>query len=77
MRVQVVRDTSVVQWRVVAKDGAAWPAARQGMSPARRPLSVGETVDVELTPDAPGDLRVEARSVGGALLGVLPIHVQE
>src|SRR5258708_30434812 len=34
--------------------------------PTRRSSDLGETVDVELTPDAPGDLRVEARRSPGA-----------
>lgn len=40
-----------VSWRLVAKDGAALPAAAQAAEPARQALSVGETVDVEF--DAP------------------------
>jgi hypothetical protein len=37
------------------------------------PISIGETVDLELeTPDAPGDLRLDVR-LGGINLAVHPI----
>jgi len=72
-----LRDTALVQWRVVAKDGAAIPVERQVTGPAHRIVSIGETVDVELAPGAPADLRLEARAATGLLLGVLPIRVRD
>ena len=75
MRVELRRDTVVARWRPLAKDGAELPVSLQVARPARSPLAIGETPDVELTPDAPGELRVEARTAPGALLGVLPVRV--
>ena len=75
MRMELRKDSAVVMWRVIAKDGAQLPAARQDVGPARQPISIGETVDVEVTPTAPGDMRLEARTVGGGLLGVIPVLV--
>ncbi|HWJ22231.1 MAG TPA: multicopper oxidase domain-containing protein [Gemmatimonadaceae bacterium] len=75
MRVELRRDTVVARWRPLAKDGAELPVSLQVARPARSPLAIGETLDVELTPDAPGELRVEARTAPGALLGVLPVRV--
>jgi FtsP/CotA-like multicopper oxidase with cupredoxin domain len=57
--VRVRRDSSLVTWRAVAKDGFALPAsqARVGASAAR--VTSGETADFELTPDRPGELILE------------------
>lgn len=59
MWVRVRRDSSLVSWRAVAKDGFALPTAqaRVGASAAR--ITSGETADFELTPDTPGKLTLE------------------
>lgn len=75
---------SVLAWRLVAKDGADLPG-HPGSRLARQFLGVGETADVEITPTAPGDLRLEARfglapsgvPVGPVVVaGTYPIHVR-
>jgi manganese oxidase len=66
--VRVRRDSSLVSWRAVAKDGFALPAsqARVGRSAAR--VTSGETADFELTPDKAGELTLE---IGTPTLGLL------
>ena len=49
-------------WRPVAKDGAELPASARVASPARVRMGIGETFDVEVTPEAVGDLRLEVRT---------------
>jgi FtsP/CotA-like multicopper oxidase with cupredoxin domain len=51
----IVRDSSVVSWRPLAKDGAALPAAVAVAGPARRRLNVGETFDAEFIAPAAGE----------------------
>ncbi len=51
----VRRDSTVLTWRPLAKDGADLPAALAVEGPARRRLGVGETFDAEFTPPAPGE----------------------
>jgi len=51
----VRRDSTVLTWRPLAKDGADLPAALAVAGPARRRLAVGETFDAEFTPPAPGE----------------------
>ncbi len=55
----------------------ARPNMRRAVRPARQPISIGETIDVEITPAAAGALRLEARTGAGVLLGVLPVRVTE
>ena len=75
MRMELYQDTTLMAWRVIAKDGADLPQDARALRPARQPVSIGETVDVELFAARPGDYRLEARTAGGALLGTLPIRV--
>jgi Putative multicopper oxidases len=55
----IFRDTSLVSWRRVAKDGADLPPTQAILVPARQNIEVGETFDVELTLE-PGDYRLVA-----------------
>jgi FtsP/CotA-like multicopper oxidase with cupredoxin domain len=80
VRLELLREREIAAWRPVAKDGAELPAAGRGVSPARTRLGIGETYDVELTPEAPGDLRLELRAgvrwpAPSVLLTQLPIRV--
>jgi hypothetical protein len=71
-------DTTLLAWRELAKDGADLPAARRGARTAVRQISIGETVDVEFTPEAAGDLALAVvlggRLTGRPVLGTLPIR---
>ncbi|MDQ3520204.1 MAG: multicopper oxidase domain-containing protein [Gemmatimonadota bacterium] len=76
MRMELRQDTTALAWRMMAKDGAELPAARQASRPARQQISIGETYDVEFTPTTTGILRLEARTGNGVvLLAVMPIRV--
>jgi FtsP/CotA-like multicopper oxidase with cupredoxin domain len=75
MRVDLWRDSTTLQWRLLARDGADLPEADRGMRPARQAVSIGQTADVEITPTAPGDLRLEARASSLVTLGTLRLKV--
>ena len=71
IRVEVRRDTTLLSWRPLAKDGGELPAARQLARPARQVISIGETYDFELTPAAAGEYRLEVRKGSGSVLAVM------
>ena len=76
---ELMRDSALVPARDLAKDGADLPSWRRVSRAAIRTLSIGETLDMEVTPDAPGDLRLEVR-LGGPLgnhplFATMPIRV--
>src|SRR6266850_2737793 len=71
IRVELRRDTTLLSWRALAKDGGELPAVRQLARPARQVISIGETYDFELTPAAAGEYRVEVRRGSGTLLAVM------
>lgn len=79
IRVELRRDSTLLAWRNVAKDGADLPSSRQVAGVARHDISIGETFDIEVTPDAVGDMRLDmrigGRFINGPILGVLPIRV--
>lgn len=50
---------STVQWKVVAKDGAALPPAQLNVSEADLGITVGEIYDVEYRADAPGLINLD------------------
>jgi FtsP/CotA-like multicopper oxidase with cupredoxin domain len=76
---RVTHDSSLVEWRAVAKDGFTLPAAQATLRPSRAQVSSGETADFELTPDRQGELSLEigVPRRGGAVLieGVVKLHV--
>ena len=59
---EVLRDSTVVQWRPVAKDGLTLPSSQASMQRALKSLWVGETFDVEFAPTEPGRYRLRVRA---------------
>jgi manganese oxidase len=74
LRLELQRDTTVIQWRILARDGAELPPERKVMRRAVQPLSIGQTMDVEITPTTTDPLRLEARGASGLRLGSLEIR---
>lgn len=74
----IARDTMLVRWRALAKDGFDEPPAEQRAHPARQIVAVGETYDFEYTPTSPGTLQLEIRTNGRdhQLLIRVPIRVE-
>ena len=70
------RDTTLLAWRAVAKDGMDLPPDQARVRPARQQMGNGETFDFEFTPDAPGAYRVVVTSGVGAVLVTMPIRVR-
>lgn len=75
LRYELVRDSLVATWRPLAKDGMEWPAARRVIRPASEVLGIGETMDVEFFPTAPGDFVLEVRTPMGVVLGRVTLRV--
>ena len=65
----IIRDSTVMRWRRLAKDGADLPPSQAVMSPARQSVNVGETFDAEILLE-PGEYRLTAVSPNG------PFHNQ-
>ena len=72
-----LRDTMLVQWRPVAKDGADLPEQDRALRAAAQVVSIGETRDVEFVPAERGTLRLEVRPGSlGRLTVRVPIRIE-
>ena len=76
MIVRLLRDSTLVTWRPVAKDGMDIPPERATTRPAMQQMGNGETYDFELTPTTPGDLKLTVRSAANDLLVTMPVRVR-
>ena len=76
MRMRLLRDASLLEWRAVAKDGMELSADQAVSGSAEIQMGNGETYDFEFVPSAPGDIRVDVTNAGGVLLVSMPIRVK-
>ena len=76
MIARVMRDSTALTWRAVAKDGRDLPQDQVTVRPAVQQLGNGETYDFEFVPSAPGDVNFTVSSAAGSLLVTMPIHVR-
>jgi FtsP/CotA-like multicopper oxidase with cupredoxin domain len=76
MIARLMRDSTALTWRAIAKDGRDLPQDQATVRPAVQQLGNGETYDFELVPSAPGDVTFTMSSAVGALLVTMPIHVR-
>ena len=76
MIVRVLRDSTLVTWRAMAKDGMELPPDRATTRRAQQQMGNGETYDFELVPTAAGDLRITVSSAAGAVLATVPVRVR-
>jgi FtsP/CotA-like multicopper oxidase with cupredoxin domain len=75
LRVALRQDSSLVRWKLLARDGADLPAGRQVEEPGERALTIGQTLDVELRPQRAGTMRLSTIANAGPLLGALELRV--
>jgi len=59
LHVRLVRDSALLSWRPVAKDGFTLPPVQATVRPSVVNLPSGETADFEFTPDRPGEVALE------------------
>jgi manganese oxidase len=76
MIARLLRDSSLVTWRIIAKDGMPIPPERATMRPSVQQMGNGETYDFELTPATAGELRLTVSAAAGQLLATVPVHVR-
>jgi multicopper oxidase len=73
LNLRLVRDSALLSWRPIAKDGFTLPAAQATARPSAVNLPSGETADFEFTPDRPGELALELWSGPGGGSGGIPM----
>lgn len=76
MVTRLLRDSSLVTWRAIAKDGMDLPRDQATSRPAMQQMGNGETYDFEVIPSAVGELRLTVSSAVGVLLVSMPVRVR-
>ena len=69
LNIRLVRDSTVLAWRPIAKDGFALPAAQAVVRTSVVNLPSGETADFEFIPDRPGEVVLEIGASGEQVQG--------
>ena len=77
MITRLLRDSTLVTWRAIAKDGMDLPAARATEQPAMQQVGNGETYDFEFVPTVAGPLRLTVTAAANGLLATLAVRVSE
>ena len=77
MIARLQRDSTLLTWRAIAKDGMDLPRDQATVRPAMQQSGNGEAYDFEFIPTAPGDLRFTMSSAAGQLLVTQMIRVRE
>jgi len=75
-RISMWKSDSLLVWRPLARDGADLPASLQTSAPARKTISIGNTLDVDFVAEQPGDLRLAVHTAAGRPLAAMPVHVR-
>ncbi|HJU76115.1 MAG TPA: multicopper oxidase domain-containing protein [Gemmatimonadaceae bacterium] len=76
LRVRLVRDSALVSWRPIAKDGFTLPPTQATVRPSMVNLPPGETADFEFTPDRPGEVVLEMGPLNQPIQGRLVFRVR-
>ena len=77
LRVRLIHNGVLEQWRVIAKDGADLPPAQLRFSAADMGITVGETYDVEYQAQTPGLADLEIRETGFPTPVTLPLKFSD
>lgn len=73
LQVRMVKDDALVDWKVVACDGAAFPPAQLKTTKAAMGITVGQTYDVEYRADSPGLVNLEIWQTNYPMRVTLPM----
>lgn len=77
MIARMLRDTTVLAWRAIAKDGMDLPSELATVRPASQQLGNGEAYDFEFVPTAVGDITFTVWPGNlASLLVAMPIRVR-
>jgi manganese oxidase len=76
MRMRLLRDSTLLEWRALAKDGMQLPPDQALVSASEIQMGNGETYDFDFVPSAVGDLHFDVTNAGGGLLVSMPMRVR-
>jgi FtsP/CotA-like multicopper oxidase with cupredoxin domain len=76
MRLRLLRESALLRWRAVAKDGMDLPPDQRVEESSEIQMGNGETYDFDFVPSGPGDIRLDVTNASGVVLVSMPIRVR-
>ncbi|MEJ7769501.1 MAG: multicopper oxidase domain-containing protein, partial [Chitinophagaceae bacterium] len=76
MRVSLLQNAKLVNWKMIAKDGADIPWQQVVMKPAAQDINIGETMDFSFQPTKQGHFNIEVRNIGNSKIIKMPVYVR-
>ena len=76
MRMRLLRDSTLLEWRALAKDGMHLAADQAIVGQSEIQMGNGETYDFDFVPSAAGDLHLDVTNAAGGVLVSMPIRVR-
>jgi FtsP/CotA-like multicopper oxidase with cupredoxin domain len=70
------RESALLRWRGVAKDGMDLPPEQRVEGPAEIQIGTGETYDFDFVPADAGDIHLDIASARGDVVASMPIRVR-
>jgi FtsP/CotA-like multicopper oxidase with cupredoxin domain len=76
MRMRLLRESTLLTWRALAKDGMDLPGDQRTEATSEIQMGNGETYDFDFVPSGAGDIRLDVTNAGGVLLVSMPIRIR-
>jgi FtsP/CotA-like multicopper oxidase with cupredoxin domain len=76
MRMRILRESALLSWRALAKDGMELPDDRRIEGPSEIQMGNGETYDFDFIPSGAGDIHLDVTNAAGTLLVSMPIRIR-
>jgi len=76
MRMRLLRESALLRWRALAKDGMELPDDQRIEGASEVQMGNGETYDFDFIPSGTGDIRLDVTNAGGVLLVSMPIRIR-
>jgi FtsP/CotA-like multicopper oxidase with cupredoxin domain len=76
MRMRLLRESALLSWRALAKDGMELPDDQRIEGSSEIQMGNGETYDFDFAPPGTGDIRLDVTNAAGSLLVSMPIRIR-
>jgi FtsP/CotA-like multicopper oxidase with cupredoxin domain len=76
MRMRLLRESALLRWRALAKDGMELPDDQRIEGSSEIQMGNGETYDFDFIPSGAGDIHLDVTNAAGSLLVSMPIRIR-
>ena len=76
MRMRLLRESALLRWRALAKDGMELPDDQRIEGSSEIQMGNGETYDFDFIPSGAGDIHLDVTNAAGSLLVSMAIRIR-